>query len=73
MRLYIGRTKWDEGNQGCYEIGSVKSAWSKWDGFTQKTYLLDFFMEPARFEEIFGLKLAPGEIRKVKKITIEVE
>lgn len=62
MRLYIGRNGF-----GGYEIGIIKKGWDRLHGFP---YLQGSHHELIEFS---GLKLAPGEIRKVKSITIEVE
>ena len=65
MRLYIGFSKrWD-----FYEIGTHKTSW---DG--EAFGVGDFIAVPKdTFETFFKTKLAPGEIRKVKSITIELE
>ena len=66
MRLYIGKSYW-----WSYEFGKIKSKWNKVNGFSKGNRYLSI---PERdFEKITGLKLAPGEIRKVKSITIELE
>jgi len=66
MRLYIGRTK-----IMTYELGSAKKCWRPEKGFFSHA-LIEIFCEK-QFEKLTGLKLAPGEIRKVKSITIELE
>ena len=69
MRLYIGR-KLD----GDYEFGTVKSLFIPELGFTEDAFIVQFFTDKGeRMLKTAGLKLAPGEIRKVKSITIEVE
>ncbi len=71
MRLYIGRRR-KEGPYGCaYEIGRKKFAWDEYKGFMNGNDMYIFC--PEELEKITGLKLAPGEIRKVKRIVIEVE
>ena len=67
-RLYLGRYS---GNGGAYELGTAREYWSAKDGFN----LLGFvkFFCPKEFEEITGIKLKPGEIRRVKSITIDLE
>ena len=62
MRLYIGRNGF-----GGYEISRIKKGWNKSNGFP---YLHGSHHELIEFS---GLKLAPGVIRKVKSIKIEVE
>jgi len=66
MRLYIGRR--DPGHY--YELGTVKKHFEN-DGFADESWIYSFCADT--FEEITGIKLAPGEIRKVKSITIELE
>ena len=71
MRLYIGKTKETLMWGPEYEIGTKKSGLRGENGFTQGSCLYTFC--DFEFEKITGLKLAPGEIRKVKRIVIEVE
>ena len=70
MRIYIGRTEYMLMYGSTYELGTAKKNWDKRNGFRNKC-LIDFCDHD--FEKITGLKLAPGEIRKVKSIKIEVE
>jgi|GEM_PF-5106869 len=73
MRLYIGRSIETMSQAGAYEIGTNKSKWSDEYGF-KTTCLVSIFETPIeKTEKILNIKLAPGEIRKVKAITIELE
>ena len=65
-RLYLGR---DEG--GAYELGTVKKEWCPHDGFKVRGFL-KFFCSRL-FEKYTNVKLKPGEIRRVKSITIDLE
>jgi len=73
MRLYIGKVKAEYRHHDYYELGKSKSWWDPIVGFRGAGCLYDFNMPKEQFERIFGIKLAPGEIRKVKQIIIEVE
>ena len=64
-RLYLGRTtRLDE-----YELGTAKKDWHPDYGFGS---CLKFFC-PEPFEKYTGIVLKPGEIRRVKSITIDLE
>ena len=67
-RLYLGC-----GDCGTYELGTRKKDWTPSEGFDvcAGDYLIGFCAEP--FEAFTGIKLKPGEIRRVKSITIELE
>lgn len=67
MRLYVGRI----GN--VYEFGTKKNSWRNPGGFQISNDSFVYAICKEEFEKLFGLKLAPGEIRKVKSIKIEVE
>lgn len=68
MNLYIGKRATAAGD---YEIGISNYEWDKHFGFMLAALVRNLC--PKDFERITGLKLAPGEIRKVKRIVIEVE
>ena len=66
-RLYLGRSANDD-----YELGTQKNKWSPTHGFPicSGAYIGSFYTEP--FEAFTGIRLEPGEIRRVKRITIEL-
>ena len=65
-RLYLGRAA-----PGNYELGTARKAWRPSKGFKMPSLLKLFCRR--EFEEITGIKLKPGEIRRVKSITIDLE
>ena len=65
-RLYLGRT-----TGGAYEFGGLKRAWCQDEGFDRNGFLKYFCSK--EFEEYTAAKLKPGEIRRVKSITIDLE
>ncbi len=64
--LYIGRSHLYD-----YELANDAEGFKEDVGFCNQYPVYHFCKED--FEEFTGLKLAPGEIRKVKRIVIEVE
>ena len=65
-KLFLGRDIW-----GLYELGTVKKGWNPHEGFPVSNWVKSFCV--AEFEAITGIKLKPGEIRRVKSITIDLE
>ena len=64
-RLYLGKK-----NSGFYELGTSKKDWSGERGF--KNFFLAMYC-PKVFKRLTGIKLKPGELRKVKSIDIKLE
>jgi len=71
MRLYIGKRSGTKTLTSGYELGTMKKYWDENKGFPCDI-LVEAFCQDG-FEKITGIKLAPGEIRKVKSIKIELE
>lgn len=69
-KLYLGR--WDNTKLGHnYDLGLKKKDWNPRTGFAGgRNYLYTFC--PERFEKVTGIKLKPGEIRRIK-LTIELQ
>ena len=63
-RLYLGRTLLTS-----YQLGTAKKDWHPDYGFG--SCLKFFCAEP--FEKYTGIKLKPGEIRRVESITIKLD
>ena len=72
MIVYIGKVKGTRKSEQYYEFGIEPEEWEQSvHGFIAP--IGEFACSPKLFEEFTGLKLAPGEIKKVKSIKIEVE
>ena len=68
-RLYLGRaTLLDQ-----YELGTRRKDWRPGWGFHESNHVHLASFCPDPFEEITGIKLKPGEIHRVKSITIALE
>jgi len=73
MRLYIGRSIATLSLDSAYEIGTHKTKWDEASGFPFGALVSIFEIPTCKAEKILGINLAPGEIRKVKSIKIELE
>lgn len=65
-RLYLGKD-----TLGAYGFGIRRSCWRPDYGFVDGALLMEFCV--SAFEPITGIKLQPGEVRRVKRILIELE
>ncbi len=66
--LYLGKRMESNEDAGFYELGTNKRDWDKRCGFN-KSCITTFC--PNEFELLTNVKLKPGELRKVEKITFK--
>ena len=71
MAIYLGRRCKSYIYGDDYELGLYKKDFDIRRGFIGES-MIDSFC-PVDFERITGIKLKPGEIKKVKRIVIELE
>ena len=65
--LYLGLgTRYDS-----YEFGTTKKGWDPDEGFPRLRWVKSFCSK--ELTDYTGIKLKPGEIRRVKSITIDLE